>query len=421
MLAARPRGTAPFTPFITPPPPFPRHPYQTECSQRGKYNNETGACACSPGYLGPHCEWQVATALNYLGPDLKVGGEVAADSSSACADACTNKAKCKMWVWMLNTKRCHLKQSIHWVTLPDQVLPRHAHDGRVPGGQGPPHPTPPHPTPPHPTPPHPTPTPPHPPPHPTPPHPTPPHPTPPHPTPPHPTPPHPTPPPPHPIPHPTPPHPTPPHPTPPHPTPPHPTPPHPTPPPTPSQYAEAGVPVGRLLCFPACFHGDCAKVDNSTNACSCEAGWDSRFANSTTEPKCTLPVCASPCLNSGKCVEPDTCDCAGTGYMNATCNVGGCRAGLGSEGLGRGWGSSPEGGPVCAGGATWQRAAGSGRAAPAGVGRLTAPAVPPSPAPRHQRVRRQPLQRQRRLHQPARRLQLHLQVGVLRQRLCLLE
>jgi hypothetical protein len=102
-----------------------------------------------------------------------------------------------MWVWMLNTKRCHLKQSIHWVTLPDQVLPRHAHDGRVPGGQGPPHPTPPHPTPPHPTPPHPTPTPPHPPPHPTPPHPTPPHPTPPHPTPPHPTPPHPTP---HPIP-----------------------------------------------------------------------------------------------------------------------------------------------------------------------------------------------------------------------------
>jgi hypothetical protein len=344
MLAARPRGTAPFTPFITPPPPFPRHPYQTECSQRGKYNNETGACACSPGYLGPHCEWQVATALNYLGPDLKVGGEVAADSSSACADACTNKAKCKMWVWMLNTKRCHLKQSIHWVTLPDQVLPRHAHDGRVPGGQGPPHPTPPHPTPP-----------------------------------------------------------------------------HPTPPPTPSQYAEAGVPVGRLLCFPACFHGDCAKVDNSTNACSCEAGWDSRFANSTTEPKCTLPVCASPCLNSGKCVEPDTCDCAGTGYMNATCNVGGCRAGLGSEGLGRGWGSSPEGGPVCAGGATWQRAAGSGRAAPAGVGRLTAPAVPPSPAPRHQRVRRQPLQRQRRLHQPARRLQLHLQVGVLRQRLCLLE
>jgi hypothetical protein len=147
---------------------------------------------------------------------------VTTDSSSACAGACSGNAKCKMWVWRLDTKQCRLKQTIYWVALPDQ-------------------------------------------------------------------------------------------------------------------FAEAGLPVGRRVCLPACSHGDCVKVDNTTNACACDAGWANSLVNAT-EPRCTVPVCAPPCLNGGKCVDADTCDCAGTGYKNATCNEGARRrAGGCAACLGRGW------------------------------------------------------------------------------------
>jgi hypothetical protein len=158
-----------------------------------------------PGYLGAHCDWQVATAVNYLGPDLKQNGSLPTADSSACASACSGNPKCKMWVWSLSSKVCHLKQTIYWRTLPDQ-------------------------------------------------------------------------------------------------------------------YVDAGLPAGRLVCLPACFHGDCVAVNATSNTCSCSTGWVDDLAK-PNEPKCTIPVCTPPCAN-GKCVEPDTCDCANTGFTGATCSEG---------------------------------------------------------------------------------------------------
>lgn len=39
-------------------------------------------------------------------------------------------------------------------------------------------------------------------------------------------------------------------------------------------------------------------------------------------PDCSVPVCNPPCSNGGKCSGPNTCDCAGTGYTNG--NLGRC-------------------------------------------------------------------------------------------------
>ncbi|TNF37866.1 MAG: hypothetical protein EP329_01985 [Deltaproteobacteria bacterium] len=68
------------------------------------------------------------------------------------------------------------------------------------------------------------------------------------------------------------------------------------------------------VCDPACDHGGVCVADAGVSVCDCAGtGYDGAA--------CEVPVCAAPCQNGGVCVAPDTCDCAGTGYAGAVCDV----------------------------------------------------------------------------------------------------
>ncbi|TNF25765.1 MAG: hypothetical protein EP329_22425 [Deltaproteobacteria bacterium] len=80
--------------------------------------------------------------------------------------------------------------------------------------------------------------------------------------------------------------------------------------------------AGAPICNPACAHGACVSAVPD-NVCDCTG---SGYTGAT----CDVPVCTTACANGGVCVGPDTCDCAGTGFGGATCeaDVNECTAGL---------------------------------------------------------------------------------------------
>ncbi len=62
-------------------------------------------------------------------------------------------------------------------------------------------------------------------------------------------------------------------------------------------------------CDPECENGICLEG----NQCECFAGYEG--------DRCELPICEPACQNGGVCIEPDVCDCTGTGYEGSRCQT----------------------------------------------------------------------------------------------------
>eukprot|EP00160_Parvularia_atlantis_P001874 Unigene11525_Nuclearia_a/m.35121 Unigene11525_Nuclearia_a/g.35121 ORF Unigene11525_Nuclearia_a/g.35121 Unigene11525_Nuclearia_a/m.35121 type:complete len:369 (+) Unigene11525_Nuclearia_a:623-1729(+) len=58
----------------------------------------------------------------------------------------------------------------------------------------------------------------------------------------------------------------------------------------------------------SCAHGKC----DDHGWCVCDSGWHG--------PSCTEATCFKPCLNGGRCVAPNVCECV-DGFLGATCAV----------------------------------------------------------------------------------------------------
>ncbi|POI34663.1 hypothetical protein CIB84_001585 [Bambusicola thoracicus] len=68
-------------------------------------------------------------------------------------------------------------------------------------------------------------------------------------------------------------------------------------------YVSAGV------CDPVCMNGGKCV---SPNVCDCPSGWRGKH--------CNKPVCLQKCLNGGECIGPNICECP-EGWVGMLCQT----------------------------------------------------------------------------------------------------